>query len=36
MLAVTAREAGQNEQVQAEYAEELLHQAKITERWGKS
>ena len=30
MLAIVAREARQHEQVQAEYAEKLLHVAKVT------
>jgi hypothetical protein len=30
VLAVVAREARQHEQVQAEYAEKLLHVAKVT------
>lgn len=36
MLAVVAREADEGEQVQAEYAEKLLHAAKVTGKAGKS
>ena len=35
VLAIAAREAGQGKQVQAEYAEKLLHVVKVTRKWGK-